>query len=112
MGFGRTSVRVARTARAPGFTAAVILTLGLGIGVNAAVFRSWTDCSWRPPDGVVEPSSVRRLYVDHSRPDRASGRLAFDSFSYPFFRAIGLAEDSSVHMAASTRPRFRGDRER
>ncbi len=91
-------------ARAPGFTLAVVLTLGLGIGVNASVFSFMNRLFLRVPDGVVDPSSVRRLYVDFSRPEEAGGRLAFDSFSYPFFRAISLAEDSSVHVAAFTEP--------
>ena len=91
-------------ARAPGFTLAVVLTLGLGIGVNASVFSFMNRLFLRVPDGVVDPSSVRRLYVEFSRPEEPTGRLAFDSFSYPFFRAISLAEDSSVHMAAFTEP--------
>lgn len=90
--------------RAPGFTLAVIVTLGLGIGVNASVFSFMNRLFLRVPDGVVDAPAVRRLYVDYSRAEEASGRLAFDSFSYPFFRAIGLAEDSSVHMAAFTQP--------
>jgi len=90
------------SARAPGFTAAAVITLGLGIGVNASVFSFLDRLFVHAPDGVVAPSAVRRLYIEYSRPEEPSGRLAFDSFSYPYIRALTLAEDSSVKLAAFT----------
>src|SRR5688500_20071929 len=43
----------ARTlARTPGFTAVAILTLGLGIGANTALFSLISGALWTPPPGV------------------------------------------------------------
>jgi predicted permease len=56
-------VAVARTARRePGFTAAVVLTLGLGIGANATMYRIIDRLLLRPPDHIVEPDQVVRVY--------------------------------------------------
>jgi putative ABC transport system permease protein len=90
--------------RSPGFTTAVVLTLGLGIGVNAAMFGLLDQLFVRPPAGVSAPKQIRRLYVDLSRPNEPGGRLAFDSFNYPYYRAVVGAEDSTVRIAAFTQP--------
>ena len=91
-------------ARSPGFTAAVVVTLGLGIGVNASVFSFMNRLFLRVPDGVVDPAGVRRLYIEYSRPEEPGGRLSFDSFSYPYIRALRLAEDSTIQLGAFTSP--------
>jgi predicted permease len=49
--------------RAPGFSAAAILTLGLGIGGTTAVFRVVDALFLSAPDGVANPSTVRRVFV-------------------------------------------------
>jgi predicted permease len=48
--------------RSPGFAAAVILTLGLGLGTNAVVFSLLDDIFFRPPAGVPHPERVRRVW--------------------------------------------------
>src|SRR5580693_5922171 len=48
--------------RAPGFTAAVIVTLGLGIGANAAMFGVIDRLMFRPYPYLRDPESVQRLY--------------------------------------------------
>ena len=91
--------------RAPGFTVAVVLTLGLGIGVNAAVFSFMDRLFVRPPAGVTAPNEVRRIYADlMDHGDNAGGRVAFDGFSYPYFLAIAAAEDPSLELALYTDP--------
>ena len=50
--------------RAPGLAAAVVLTLGLGIGVNAAMFGIVDRVLLRAPDHVAEPDMVRRVFRD------------------------------------------------
>jgi predicted permease len=47
----------------PGFTAGVILTLGLGLGGTTAVFSVVDALFLRSPEGVRDPDSVRRLFV-------------------------------------------------
>jgi putative ABC transport system permease protein len=51
-------------AHSAGFTAAVILTLALGLGTNAAVFSFLDRVFLRAPSGVAAPKQVRRLWVE------------------------------------------------
>jgi putative ABC transport system permease protein len=46
----------------PGFAAAVVLTLGLGIGANATMFGIVDRLLFRPPAFLVQPQRVHRLY--------------------------------------------------
>lgn len=53
-----------RLRRAPGFTAVVVLTLGLGVGVNTAIFSVlnavlFEDLPYEDPDQLV------RLYAEY-----------------------------------------------
>ena len=48
--------------RAPGFTAAVIVTLGLGIGANAAMFGVLDELMFRPFTYLRDPGAVHRVY--------------------------------------------------
>ena len=49
--------------RSPGFAATVILTLGLGIGANAAMFGVVDRLMFRPYPFLRDPSSVHRVYL-------------------------------------------------
>ncbi len=49
--------------RAPGFTATVILTLGLGIGANAAMFGVVDRLMFRPVAWMHDPGTVSRVYL-------------------------------------------------
>ncbi|HSL71514.1 MAG TPA: ABC transporter permease, partial [Longimicrobiales bacterium] len=49
----------------PGFTVAVVLTLGLGIGANTAMFGIVDRLLFRPPDFLEAPERVHRLYVSY-----------------------------------------------
>lgn len=89
--------------RSPGFTIAVVVTLGLGLGVNAAMFSFLEQVFVRAPSGVADPGQLRRLYVEYSRPHEPTGREAFEGFAYPCYRAIRQA-DSSIAIAAASDP--------
>jgi putative ABC transport system permease protein len=89
--------------RSPGFTAGVVLTLALGLGVNAAMFSFLEQVFLRNPSGVVEPRSVRRLYYSIARKTEPTGRLIVDGFSYPYYRAMREA-DSSIALAGFSEP--------
>lgn len=50
--------------RAPGFAVTVILTLGLGIGANVAMFDVTDRLMFRPFPYLRDPSSVNRVYLE------------------------------------------------
>src|SRR5689334_110266 len=64
--------------RSPGLTIAAVLTLGLGIGANAAMFGVVDRLFFRPPAHVVDPDRVVRVNVTRTRPPFGTftGRLA------------------------------------
>src|SRR5215469_4073586 len=49
-------------ARSPGFALAATLTLGLGIGGNAAMLRAIDRLMFRPPPYLRDPATVHRVY--------------------------------------------------
>ena len=48
--------------RSPGFTATVVVTLGLGIGANAAMFTVVDRLMFRPLTHLRDPATVHRIY--------------------------------------------------
>ena len=49
--------------RSPGLTFAIVVTLGLGVGANAALFTALDRVFFQAPAGVHDPGAVRRLYA-------------------------------------------------
>jgi predicted permease len=74
--------------RTPAFAVTVVATLGLGIGVNAAMFSFIDRLFIRPPAGVVAPEGALRLYMRSTRAITRSGNGVFGSWSYPRFVAV------------------------
>ena len=72
--------------RRPAFTAAVTLTLALGIGANAAMFGAVDRLLFRPPAGVSNPGNVARLYF--TRTYSWAGRITSSSSSYGDYAAL------------------------
>src|SRR6185503_17744137 len=46
----------------PGFTAAVVITLALGTGANAAMFGIVDRMLFRPAPYLIEPATAHRVY--------------------------------------------------
>src|SRR6266704_2232903 len=67
------AVRMLR--RNPGSTAAVVIALALGIGLNATVFSFVNALLLRPPEGVKAPEELREIWMHNPRD---SGAQAYD----------------------------------
>ena len=71
--------------RSPGFTVAVVVTLGLGIGANAAMFNVIDQLMFRDYPYLRDPSQVGRVYL------RMPGRERFlTRESFPYARYLDL----------------------
>ncbi|MBI4421679.1 MAG: ABC transporter permease [Gemmatimonadetes bacterium] len=92
----------ARIARSPGFTATVALTFALGIGLNTATFSVLDRIYLRPPDGVANPATVRRLWFESSRFEGGQ-RRAFENQPYPMLRAVAEASGDPSGLAVVTK---------
>lgn len=53
--------------RSPGLTATIVVTLALGLGLNSAMFTFLDRVFLRPPSGVADPSTLRRVWFEHFR---------------------------------------------
>jgi predicted permease len=83
--------------RTPTFTLTVVLTLALGIGLNAATFTILDKIYLRPPSGVRDPSSVRRVWIE--RPSASGKAFTSIAMSYPYYRAIAtMAEPGGLAL--------------
>jgi predicted permease len=69
--------------RSPVLLAAAVLTLGLGIGANTAMFGVVDRLFFRPPAHVTNPDRVKRLNVTQTLP--AFGTFTSSVASYPRF---------------------------
>ena len=88
--------------RAPGFTAAVALTIALGVGANATMFAIVDRIMLRAPEGVTDPE---RLVELRSWRQRADGtRDTSSSFAYPSFMEFRAMGDVFQHVAAVRGP--------
>src|SRR5215218_9144277 len=67
----RYALRGLRTS--PAFAAAVVLTLGLGIGANAAMFGVVDRLMFRPYAYLRDPGTVHRVYLRYA--DRGTPRV-------------------------------------
>src|SRR5687767_16040260 len=66
----------------PGFTAAIVLTLGLGIGANAAMFGVVDRLMFRPFPYLRDPGTVHRVYLTWQDRERSRTSSAFEYTRY------------------------------
>jgi putative ABC transport system permease protein len=68
--------------RSPGFTVTVVLTLGLGIGANAAMFGVIDRLMFRPHPYLRDPARVHRVYLKWNDRTRTRIMPAFEYTRY------------------------------
>src|SRR5687767_11665499 len=97
--FARELRYAARTfRREPTFVAGVILTFGLAIGANAAMFGLVQRLMLAPPPGVSDAERVVRVGMTYSVED--GGVFTMTSTSYPVFQALSALGSVFAGVAA------------
>jgi predicted permease len=87
--------------RSPAFTAVAVLTLGLGVGANGAVFSVLDRLIGHPPAGVTDPHNVWRLYIQVPNHPTEPG-MVFAFWNYPAYSAVDDAVGEAAAVAAWT----------
>ena len=96
--------------RAPAVSLTIILTLALGIGVNAAMFSLLDAIYFRPPAGVVDPESIRRVWVERRTPEGPAFMAIFDYASYAAVaRALESRAEATIFTMPKKQPIGRGE---
>ena len=91
-------------ARSPGLSLAAVLTLGLGIGANSAMFGVVDRLFFRPPAHVVDPDRVVRLYVTTTTPSWGTNTSPIGT--YPRYEDLRDHARSFAAVASYGRGRF------
>jgi hypothetical protein len=93
----RYAIRGLRTK--PGFAIAVVTTLALGIGANAAMFGIVDRLMFRPPPLLKDPDTAHRVYLFQTfrGKERASG-----GGQYVRFKDVDSLTHSFEHVAGYT----------
>jgi predicted permease len=81
--------------KSPGFTAVTILTLGIGIGANTAIF-SFVDAMYLKPLAVFEPERLLRIYAKGPSGHYGAG------FSYSEFALLRDHDSSFSALSVET----------
>jgi predicted permease len=70
----------------PGSTAAVVIALALGIGLNTTVFTFVNALLLRPPAGVKAPDRLLEVWIHNPRSSGAEGYLPLTYPDYQYYR--------------------------
>ena len=76
--------------RSPGLAITCVVTIALGVGANGAMFSLADRLFARPPAGVVDPASLRRLYA---RTTWTIGEVPEIRSGFPY-RVFGLLDSA------------------
>ncbi|MXX75625.1 MAG: FtsX-like permease family protein [Holophagales bacterium] len=95
-----------------GYTCAVVLTLALGIGLNAPMYEMLSRLFLRAPPHIEDPDRVRRLWVSEriDPGDRgvSTGRTwVVDALQWLDFDALSAADNPLIDGVAGDRVSFR-----
>lgn len=82
--------------RSPALSVAIVGTIGLGVGVNAALFTIADRVFFQAPGGVVHPERVRRLFVEEK--GIGERRYTSDQFSIADLQILSHAADRSADI--------------
>ncbi len=93
----------------PGFAAAVIVILALGLGVNAVTFHLVDRLVLSGPSGVENPDRVYRVVVHHRAP--GGSELADTNYSYLDYRDLLSVRSISVAAGETGAPQLLGSGE-
>ena len=85
----------------PAVSLTIILTLALGLGVNAAMFSLLDAILFRPPAGVSEPADVRRLL---SLRTFRSGAQYWSGYDYSMYGAVRQSVGAGAELALYESP--------
>ena len=85
----------------PGFATAVVATLALGIGVNAAIFPIVDRLLFRLPPMLAAPELTHRVYLALPTPDGAE-QFFPEEISYPYYQTFRRETKSFARTAQYT----------
>jgi len=88
--------------RSPGFSATVIVTLGLGIGANAAMFGVIDRLMFRPYPLLRDPGRVHRVYLQWNERGRTVTNYSYEYTRYLDLRKWTRAFSQSAGIAEAT----------
>jgi hypothetical protein len=86
--------------REPLLTGVIVLTLGLGIGANAAMFGVIDRLLLRGPEHVRDPERVMRVYI--SQKDEVMGERTSSGFGYVTYALLRDGARAFERVAAFT----------
>src|SRR6478735_2667675 len=96
----------------PAFAIAVVSTIGLGIGANAAMFGIVDRLLFRPPPLMKDPATVHRLYVAQTfrgeerinNPGQYARYLDFKNLTHSFSNVAGYtSRDIAIGVGEAAR---------